>query len=160
MAVNSKNLGQVAGVAIQTTPPSNITLIWYDSTPSQMCHKIYDTAKKQWVIIDQKIISLITYSEMENIARQSGLPLGKFYQITDRSNALALAITSTKVQYCDSLGNILIDDLGRLTILAVRSAIQATNLYFYLKNWKMTLTMIISSARQNGGMYGNCSSSN
>lgn len=112
MAVNTKNLGQVAGVAIQTTPPSNITLIWYDSTPSQMCHKIYDTAKKQWVIIDQKIVSLITYSEIENIARQSGLPLGKFYQITDRNNALAVAITSTKVQYCDALGNILIDDLG------------------------------------------------
>lgn len=108
----TKNLGQVAGVAIQNTPPSNIALIWYDSTPSQMCHKVYDTAKQQWVIIDQKIISLITYSEIENLARQSGLPLGKFYQITDRGNTLAVAITSTKVQYADSLGNILIDDLG------------------------------------------------
>lgn len=108
----TKNLGQVAGVAIQNTPPTNIALIWYDNTSSQMCHKVYDTAKKQWVIIDQKIISTITYSELENIARQSGLPLGKFYQITDRNNTLALAITSTKVQYTDSLGNILIDDLG------------------------------------------------
>ena len=108
----TKNLGQVAGVAIQNTPPSNIALIWYDSTPSQMCHKVYDTAKQQWVIIDQKIISLITYSEIENLARQSGLPLGKFYQITDKNNTLAVAITSTKVQYADSLGNILIDDLG------------------------------------------------
>lgn len=108
----TKNLGQVAGVAIQNTPPTNIALIWYDSTPSQMCHKVYDTAKKQWVIIDQKIISTITYSELENIARQSGLPLGKFYQIIDRNNTLAMAIASTKVQYTDSLGNILIDDLG------------------------------------------------
>lgn len=108
----TKNLGQVAGVAIQNAPPSNIALIWYDSTPSQMCHKVYDTAKQQWVIIDQKIISLITYSEIENLARQSGLPLGKFYQITDKNNTLAVAITSTKVQYADSLGNILIDDLG------------------------------------------------
>lgn len=108
----TKNLGQVSGVAIQNTPPSNIALIWYDSTPSQMCHKVYDTAKQQWVIIDQKIISLITYSEIENLARQSGLPLGKFYQITDKNNTLAIAITSTKVQYADSLGNILIDDLG------------------------------------------------
>ena len=110
--MSTKNLGQVAGVAIQNTPPTNITLIWYDNTPSQMCHKVYDTAKKTWVIIDQKIISSITYSEIENIARQSGLPLGKFYQITDRNNTLALSITSTKVQYTDSLGNILIDDLG------------------------------------------------
>lgn len=108
----TKNLGQVAGVAVQTAPPTNIALIWYDNTPSQMCHKVYDTAKKQWVIIDQKIISLITYSEIENLARQSGLPLGKFYQITDKNNTLAVAITSTKVQYADSLGNILIDDLG------------------------------------------------
>lgn len=108
----TKNLGQVAGVAIQNTPPTNIALIWYDSTPSQMCHKVYDTAKKQWVIIDQKIISEIKYSELENLARQSGLPIGKFYQITDRNNTLALTITSTKVQYTDSLGNILIDDLG------------------------------------------------
>lgn len=110
--MSTKNLGQVAGVAIQNTPPTNITLIWYDNTPSQMCHKVYDTAKKTWVIIDQKIISSITYSEIENIARQSGLPLGKFYQITDRNNTLALSISSTKVQYTDSLGNILIDDLG------------------------------------------------
>ena len=70
------------------------------------------TLQKTWVIIDQKIISSITYSEIENIARQSGLPLGKFYQITDRNNTLALSIASTKVQYTDSLGNILIDDLG------------------------------------------------
>lgn len=108
----TKNLGQVAGVAVQNTPPTNIALIWYDNTPSQMCHKVYDTAKKQWVIIDQKIISLITYSEIENLARQSGLPLGKFYQITDRNNTLAVAIASTKVLYADALGNILIDDLG------------------------------------------------
>lgn len=108
----TKNLGQVAGVAIQNTPPTNVALIWYDNTPSQMCHKVYDTAKQQWVIIDQKIISSITYSEITNIARQSGLPLGKFYQITDKANILAVAIASTKIQYTDTLGNILIDDLG------------------------------------------------
>lgn len=44
--MSTKNLGQVAGVAIQNTPPTNIALIWYDNTPSQMCHKVYDTAKK------------------------------------------------------------------------------------------------------------------
>ena len=108
----TKNLGQVSGVAIQNTPPTNVALIWYDSTPSQMCHKVYDTAKQQWVIIDQKIISSITYSEITNITRKSGLPLGKFYQITDKANILAVAIASTKIQYTDSLGNILIDDLG------------------------------------------------
>ena len=112
MAGNTKNLGQVAGVHIGNTPPENTILIWFDNTPSQKCHKVYDAVKKTWVILDQNIISLITYSELVNIARNVGLSIGKFYQIKDKSNALALAITTTKVQYDDSMGNILIDDLG------------------------------------------------
>ena len=55
----TKNLGQVAGVHIGSIPPENTILIWYDNTPSQNCHKVYDTAKKTWVILDQKIISYI-----------------------------------------------------------------------------------------------------
>ena len=108
----TKNLGQVSGVHIGNTPPSNTILIWYDSTPSQLRHKVYDPTLKQWVVLDQNIISAITYSELTNMAKNSGLSVGEYFQITDRSNALALAITSTKVQYCDALGNILIDDLG------------------------------------------------
>lgn len=108
----TKNLGQVSGVHIGSTPPSNTILIWYDSTPSQLRHKVYDPTLKQWVVLDQNIISTITYSELTNMAKNSGLSVGEYFQITDRSNALALAITSTKVQYCDALGNILIDDLG------------------------------------------------
>ena len=108
----TKNLGQVSGVHIGSTPPSNTILIWYDSTPSQLRHKVYDPTLKQWVVLDQNIISAITYSELTNMAKNSGLSVGEYFQITDRSNALALAITSTKVQYCDALGNILIDDLG------------------------------------------------
>ena len=96
----------------RSTPPSNTILIWYDSTPSQLRHKVYDPTLKQWVVLDQNIISAITYSELTNMAKNSGLSVGEYFQITDRSNALALAITSTKVQYCDALGNILIDDLG------------------------------------------------
>lgn len=112
MAGNTKNLGQVAGVHIGTTPPENTVLIWYDSTPSQKCHKVYDAARRVWVILDQKIISYITYSELVNIAKNVGLSIGKYYQITDKVNALAIAITTTKVQYNDAIGNILIDDLG------------------------------------------------
>lgn len=112
MAGNTKNLGQVAGVHIGTTPPENTILIWYDSTPSQKCHKVYDAARRVWVILDQKIISYITYSELVNIAKNVGLSIGKYYQITDKGNTLAIAITTTKVQYNDAIGNILIDDLG------------------------------------------------
>lgn len=110
--MTTKNLGQVSGVHIGSTPPSNTILIWYDSTPSQLRHKVYDPTLKQWVVLDQNIISAITYSELTNMAKNSGLSVGEYFQITDRSNALALAISSTKVQYCDALGNILIDDLG------------------------------------------------
>lgn len=112
MAGNTKNLGQVAGVYIGNTPPENIILIWYDNTPSQMRHKIYDPGLSRWVVLDQNVISLITYSELINIAKNVGLSIGQYFQIKDKGNALALAITTTKVQYDDELGNILIDDLG------------------------------------------------
>ena len=112
MAGNTKNLGQVAGVFIGNTPPENIILIWYDNTPSQMRHKIYDPGLSQWVVLDQNVISLITYSELVNLAKNVGLSIGQYFQIKDKGNALALAITTTKVQYDDELGNILIDDLG------------------------------------------------
>lgn len=112
MAGNTKNLGQVTGVYIGNTPPENIILIWYDNTPSQMRHKIYDPGLSQWVVLDQNVISLITYSELINIAKNVGLSIGQYFQIKDKGNALALAITTTKVQYDDELGNILIDDLG------------------------------------------------
>ena len=88
----TKNLGQVSGVHIGNTPPSNTILIWYDSTPSQLRHKVYDPTLKQWVVLDQSIISAITYSELTNMAKNSGLSVGEYFQITDRSNVLALAI--------------------------------------------------------------------
>ena len=110
--MSAKNLGQVSALYIGPTPPTNIKQIWYDDTPSQRCHKVYDTNKAQWVIIDQKIVSRITYSEITGLASSVGLAIGKYYAITDKGNALALAITSTKVQYTDVSGNIVVDDLG------------------------------------------------
>lgn len=108
----TKNLGQVAGLFIGLSAPENTTLIWYDSTPNQQCHKVYDVAKKAWVALDPQIVAHTTYSELTNNAKKNGLVIGKFYQITDKSNTLAIAIASTKVQYVDSIGNLLIDDLG------------------------------------------------
>lgn len=108
----TKNLGQVSGVFIGTTPPTNTNLIWYDNTLSQKCHKLYDFGLSQWVILKQEILSSITYSEITNLAATVGLPLGKFYIISDKGNLLAISITSTKIQYTDLLGNVVIDDLG------------------------------------------------
>lgn len=109
---NTKNLGQVAGLFIGLSAPENTTLVWYDSTPNQQCHKVYDVAKKTWVALNPQIVAQTTYSELVNNAKKNGLAIGKFYQITDKSNTLAIAIASTKVQYVDSIGNLLIDDLG------------------------------------------------
>lgn len=110
--MSTKNLGQVSGVFIGTTPPDNKVLIWFDNTPNQMVHKIYNPGLTQWVVLDQNVISSITYSELVNIAKNVGLTIGQWFKITDKANALALAITSVKIQYNDSIGNILIDDLG------------------------------------------------
>lgn len=108
----TKNLGQVSGVYINTTPPENTTLIWYDNTPSINRHKVYDAGLGKWVVLDQNVITSITYSELTNKAKNTGLSVGQWFMIKDKGNALALTITSTKVQYDDAVGNILIDDLG------------------------------------------------
>lgn len=110
--MSTKNIGQVSGVHIGSTPPVNVIMIWYDNTPSQMVHKVYDVNLSQWVVLDKNTISTITYSELVNLATSVGLSVGAWFKISNRSNALALAVTTTKVQYSDSLGNVLIDDLG------------------------------------------------
>lgn len=108
----SKNLGQVSGLFIGLSAPENTSLIWYDSTPNQKCHKVYDATKKTWVALDPQIVASTTYSELVNNAKKNGLSVGKFYLITDKSDTLAIAIASTKVQYVDGIGNLLVDDLG------------------------------------------------
>ena len=108
----TKNLGQVAGLFIGTSAPSNTTLIWFDSTPAIQCHKVYNQALGQWVVLDNSVISPITYSEIVTLATGDGLTIGQWFKITDQNNVLALAITTTKIQYTDALANIVIDDLG------------------------------------------------
>lgn len=108
----TKNLGQVSGVFIGMSAPKNTSIIWYDDTPSQRCHKVYDPVTNSWKVLSPDIVSNTTYSELILNAQKNGLSVGKHYVITDKSNVLAIAITATKVQYPDSLGNILVDDLG------------------------------------------------
>lgn len=110
--VNTSNIGQVTGLFIGSYEPTNKNLIWYDNTPNQMCHKVYDYNTKLWVALNPVIVAPTTYSEIVNNAKKNGLPIGKHYQITDKSNVLAVSITKTKIWYTDTLGNILIDDLG------------------------------------------------
>lgn len=124
MPGGTKNLGQVQGLHIGTSAPQNITLIWYDETPSQRCHKVWDNDLQQWVNLNPNLITAIQYSVLINLASTTGLTVGQWYKITDKSNALALAITTTKVQYVDTVGNILIDDLGS----NIQYHVTATNL--------------------------------
>ena len=109
----TQNLGQVAGLFIGNSAPSNTTLIWYDSTPGICLHKVYDIRLSSWVVLDDEVISAIEYSALTHLAQTDGLTVGQRFQITDPNlSVLATAITTTKVQYTNSLGNIVIDDLG------------------------------------------------
>ena len=108
----TKNIGQVVGLFIGKTPPSNTSLIWYDEASSQRYHKVYNPATNLWEALNPDIISVTTYSELVNTAQVNGLSIGKQYQIRDKDDTWAIAITPTKIQYIDRLGNILIDDLG------------------------------------------------
>ena len=105
-------MADTSGLYIGLTAPEDTTLIWFDTTPSQKCHKVYDFFLLNWIVLKQEIISVIQYSELVNLASGDGLSLGAHYRITDKLNAIAVAITTTKVQYTDALGNIVIDDLG------------------------------------------------
>lgn len=118
----SQNLGQVSGLWIGTSAPTNTTLIWYDSTPAIRCHKVYSVTAAAWVVLDQNVISAITYSELKNLAQSTGLTQGSWYKITDQGNILALAITSTKVQYVDVNNNFVIDDLAASATYIVTSS--------------------------------------
>ena len=118
----TKNLGQVSGLWIGTSAPSNTSLIWYDSTPAIRCHKVYSASLSAWVVLDQSSISSITYTELKNLARGTGLTQGSWYKITDQGNILALAITTTKVQYVDVNNNFVIDDLAASATYTVTSS--------------------------------------
>ena len=117
----SQNIGQIAGLWIGTSAPTNTTLIWFDSTPAIRCHKVYNQAVGAWVVLDQSTISAITYSELKMLAKSAGLTQGSWYKITDTGNILALAITTTKVQYADVNSNFVIDDLAASATYVVSS---------------------------------------
>lgn len=120
--MSTKNLGQVAGLWIGNSAPENTSLIWYDNTPAIRTHKVYDFALGAWVVLDKNTISAITYSELRNLARNTGLTQGSWYKITDQGNILALAITTTKVQYVDINNNFVIDDLASNATYVVTSS--------------------------------------
>ena len=112
MADGAKNVGQVAGIWIGNVAPENTNIIWFDTNTSERRHKVYDFGQMKWVTLNPQIVVPTTYNELVNTARQSGLSVGSMYKLTDMSNVLAYAVTTTKVQYNDNNDNIIVDDLG------------------------------------------------
>lgn len=45
----TKNLGQIAAVLIQTTPPANQKLLWYDTNPAYQFLRYYDRIASAWL---------------------------------------------------------------------------------------------------------------
>lgn len=109
---NSKNVGAIASLFVSTIAPTNTRLIWFDDSPNQKVHKVWSTYLKQWVLLSPSNIVQLTYAELRNLASNTGLTFGMLYVIRDMNNTLATVLTSTKVMYVDSAGNIIIDDLG------------------------------------------------
>lgn len=105
------NLGQVAGLHIGSSAPTNTNLIWFDNTPGVNLHKVYDFGSSQWVVLDQNLVISITYVNLVLLSH-SQLTIGQWFKITDLGNLMAIALTSTIVQYTDVAGNIVLDDLG------------------------------------------------
>lgn len=103
-----KNLGQIAGLWIGTSAPQNTKLIWYDS--GNRIHKVYAPSSGTWIQISMNPIVNKTYTELQNLASVGSISQGTFYRITNLGY-LALAITSTKIQYTDNNNNVIIDDL-------------------------------------------------
>lgn len=105
------NLGQVAGLHIGSSAPTNTNLIWFDNTPGVNLHKVYDFSSSQWVVLDQNLVISITYADLVTLS-QNQLTIGQWFKITDLGNLMAIALTTTIVQYTNIAGNIVLDDLG------------------------------------------------
>ena len=105
------NLGQVAGLHIGSSAPTNTNLIWFDNTYGVNLHKVYDFGSNQWVVLDQNLVISITYADLVTLS-QNQLTIGQWFKITDLGNLMAIALTTTIVQYTNIAGNIVLDDLG------------------------------------------------
>ena len=121
MPGQTKNIGQVAAIWIAVTAPSNTKLVWYDTSSS--VHRVYDTALGQWVALNPQVITSASIASLRSIATGSGLPIGKYYTLTD-TGTIAIAITSTKIWYVDTHNNYVVNDLAA----ASQYYINSTNL--------------------------------
>lgn len=105
----TKNIGQVAAIWISAGAPTNTKLVWYDT--SNNVHRVYNTSTGQWEVLNPQAVTNISLDSLATVATTSGLPIGKFYYLTD-VGSLAISITTTKVWYADTHNNYVINDLA------------------------------------------------
>lgn len=105
----TKNIGQVAAIWIGAVAPTNVKLIWYDT--SNNVHRVYNTSTGQWEVLNPQAVTNISLDSLVTVATTSGLPIGKFYYLID-VGSLAISITTTKVWYADTHNNYVINDLA------------------------------------------------
>lgn len=117
---DTKNVGTIAALWVAATAPTNTKLIWYDTANST--HRTYNTSTGQWDALTPQSVTNITLSALTTAA-QSGLPIGKFYYLTD-IGTLAVAITQTKIWYVDVHSNYVVNDL----VASIQSYVNSTNL--------------------------------
>ena len=117
---NTKNVGTIAALWVAATAPNNTKLIWYDTINST--HRTYNTSTGQWDALTPQSVTNTTLSALA-IAAQTGLPIGKFYYLTD-VGTLAIAINQTKIWYVDIHSNYVVNDL----VASIQSYVNSTNL--------------------------------
>lgn len=117
----TKNIGQVAAIWINSVAPTNTKLVWYDT--SNNVHRVYNTSTGQWDVLNPQIITNTTLQNLAATATLSGLPKGKFYYLVD-VGCLAISITTTKIWYVDTHNNYVINDLAG----AIQHYLNANNL--------------------------------
>lgn len=117
---DTKNVGTIAALWVAATAPTNTKLIWYDTANST--HRTYNTSTGQWDALTPQSVTNTTLSALTTAA-QSGLPIGKFYYLTD-IGTLAIAITQTKIWYVDVHSNYVVNDL----VASIQSYVNSTNL--------------------------------
>ena len=121
MDEQTKNVGQIAAIWINSTAPENQRLIWYDTV--DRVHKVYQQSTGTWVALNPEVVTESTIAVLTTIAQGDGLSVGKFYYLTD-VGTLAIAITTTKVWYVDSHSNYVVNDLAG----SIQAYVNSTNL--------------------------------
>jgi len=107
----TRNLGQVQAIWIATTAPSNITMLWYDTSLATPIHKYYDTVTETWlplatpqedtyrldsfsingttnVVFNSVMPSINYYVEVLSFVSSSGVGVKSGWSIPDGNKAL------------------------------------------------------------------------